>query len=149
MQWYTDNTFYDTLLIVGFLYALLIFVSNLFGTAAYGGRFGGGSRAKGIKLHSKTGWILMELPGLIVFPVVFFMGANSGETVPLFFLAIWMIHYSNRAPHHASPHASSARGKLYLLVQCGGSGLGYPAFTWILQRRVHCQYWHSIHKRLV
>jgi len=97
MQWYTGNTLYDTLLIIGFLYALLIFVSSLFGTAAYGGRFGGGSRAKGIKLHSKTGWILMELPGLIVFPVVFFMGANSGETVPLFFLAIWMIHYSNRA----------------------------------------------------
>ena len=25
------------------------------------------------------------------------MGSNSDQTVPLFFLAIWMIHYSNRA----------------------------------------------------
>ena len=97
MQWYTGNTLYDTLLIIGFAYALLVMVSSYFGTAAYGGRFGGGKRAKGIKLGSKSGWILMELPGLIVFPIVFFMGSNSDQTVPLFFLAIWMIHYSNRA----------------------------------------------------
>jgi 3-oxo-5-alpha-steroid 4-dehydrogenase 1 len=98
MQWYTGNTFYDTLLIVGFLYALMIFVSSLYGTAAYGGRFGGGgAKSKGIKLGSKPGWILMELPGLIVFPIVFFMGENSDQIVPLFFLAIWMFHYTNRA----------------------------------------------------
>ena len=42
MQWYTGNTLYDTLLIIGFVYAALIFGSSLFGTAAYGGRFGGG-----------------------------------------------------------------------------------------------------------
>lgn len=97
MQWYTGNTFYDTLLIVGFVYAALVFVSSLFGTAQYGGRFGGGKRSKGVKLHAKTGWVLMELPGLIIFPIVFFMGENSDQLVPLIFLAIWMIHYSNRA----------------------------------------------------
>jgi len=97
MQWYTGNTLYDTLLIIGFVYALLIFVSSLFGTAAYGGRFGGGKRAKGIKLGSKFGWVLMELPGLIVFPIVFFMGSNADQLVPLLFLGIWMFHYTNRA----------------------------------------------------
>ena len=97
MQWYTGYTFYDTLLIVGFLYALMIFVSSLYGTAAYGGRFGGSGKSKGIKLGSKQGWILMELPGLIVFPIVFFMGQNSDQIVPLFFLAVWMFHYTNRA----------------------------------------------------
>ena len=39
----------------------------------------------------------MELPGLLVFPIVFFMGPNSDQTVPLFFLAVWMFHYTNRA----------------------------------------------------
>src|SRR6056300_701856 len=97
MQWYTGNTFYDTLLIVGFLYALMIFLSSFYGTAAYGGRFGGSGKSKGIKLGSKQGWILMELPGLIVFPIVFFMGPNKNQTVPLFFLAVWMFHYTNRA----------------------------------------------------
>ena len=97
MQWYTGNTLYDTLLLVGFAYAALVMVSSFFGTAAYGGRFGGGKRAKGIKLGSKSGWILMELPGLLVFPVIFFMGPNADQAVPLFFLAIWLFHYTNRA----------------------------------------------------
>ena len=56
MQWYTGNTFYDTLLIVGFLYALMIFVSSLYGTAAYGGRFGGSGKSKGIKLGEQPSY---------------------------------------------------------------------------------------------
>jgi 3-oxo-5-alpha-steroid 4-dehydrogenase 1 len=97
MQWYTGNIFYDTLLIIGFVYAILVFVSSFFGTAQYGGRFGGGKRSKGVKLNAKTGWILMELPGLLVFPVVFFLGSKSDQLVPMIFLVIWMVHYSNRA----------------------------------------------------
>ena len=91
------DTLYDTLLLIGFAYALLVLVGSFFGTAAYGGRFSGSKKKKGLKLGAKFGWVLMELPGLIVFPVVFFMGPNSGQAVPLFFLAIWMMHYSNRA----------------------------------------------------
>ena len=97
MTWYTGDPLYDTLLIIGFAYAALVLVGSFFGTAAYGGRFGGGKRAKGLKLGAKQGWVLMELPGLIVFPVVFFMGSNADQAVPLFFLAIWMMHYTNRA----------------------------------------------------
>ena len=97
MTWYTGDPLYDTLLIIGFAYAALVLVGSFFGTAAYGGRFGGGKRAKGLKLGAKQGWVLMELPGLIVFPVVFFMGSNADQPVPLFFLAIWMMHYTNRA----------------------------------------------------
>ena len=97
MTWYTGDTLYDTLLLIGFAYALLVLVGSFFGTAAYGGRFSGSKKKKGLKLGAKFGWVLMELPGLIVFPVVFFMGPNSGQAVPLFFLAIWMMHYSNRA----------------------------------------------------
>lgn len=96
MSWYSGNATYDTLLLIGFVFALLIFLSSRYGTAKYGGRFGGGEKG-GLKLGSKPGWILMELPGLLVFPIVFFMGSNAMETVPLFFLAIWMMHYSNRA----------------------------------------------------
>jgi len=95
MQWYTGNAFYDTLLIAGFAYALLVLVSSYFGTAQYGGRFG--ARGKGLKLGSKFGWLLMEFPGLLVFPIVYFMGRNAFEPVPLFFLCIWMVHYANRA----------------------------------------------------
>ena len=95
MQWYTGNTTYDTLLAIGFAFAALILLSSFFGTAQYGGRFG--ATQKGFKLGSKVGWIVMEIPGLAVFPIVFFLGRNAFEPVPLFFLGIWMMHYTNRA----------------------------------------------------
>ena len=97
MVWYTGNALYDTLLLIGFAYALLVFAASFVGTAAYGGRFGLKGKKQGLKLGSRMGWIIMELPGLLVFPVIYFMGTNAYEAVPLFFLAIWMMHYSNRA----------------------------------------------------
>ena len=96
MTWYSGNATYDTILLISFIFALLIFLSSRYGTAQYGGRFGGGKRG-GFKLGSKPGWILMELPGLLVFPIIFFMGKNALDPVPLFFLGIWMMHYANRA----------------------------------------------------
>ena len=95
MQWYTGNTTYDTLLAIGFVFATLILLSSFKGTAKYGGRFG--VKGKGVKLGPKVGWIVMELPGLMVFPVIFFMGDNAMQPVPLFFLGVWLIHYANRA----------------------------------------------------
>ena len=68
-------------------------VSSFFGTAAIG-RFGGGKRSKGIKLGSKAGWILMN-PGATGFPHR--LHVPTRQTVPLFFLAVWMFHYTNRA----------------------------------------------------
>lgn len=95
MTWYTGNSIYDTLLIVGFVIAILIYLGNKYGTAKYGGRFGESS--KSFRLSSKTGWVLMEIPALIFFPIFYFMGSNSMETVPLFFLCLWIFHYMNRA----------------------------------------------------
>lgn len=95
MQWYTGDSTYDTLLLIGFAFALLILLTSFRGTAQYGGRFG--TSTKGIKFGSKIGWVVMELPGLLVFPIIFFMGRNALQPVPLFFLAIWIVHYSNRA----------------------------------------------------
>ena len=95
MTWYTGNAVYDTLLIIGFVIAILIYLGNKKGTAKYGGRFG--VSKSGFRLSSKMGWILMEIPALIVFPIVYFMGSNAMETVPLFFLCVWIFHYSNRA----------------------------------------------------
>ena len=70
----------------GFADALLVFAASFVGTAAYGGRFGLKGKKQGLKLGSRMGWIIMELPGLLVFPVIYFMGTNAYEAVPLFFL---------------------------------------------------------------
>jgi 3-oxo-5-alpha-steroid 4-dehydrogenase 1 len=39
MAWYTGNTLYDILLIVGFIVAILIYLGSKYGTAKYGGRW--------------------------------------------------------------------------------------------------------------
>ncbi len=95
MGWYTGNVLYDVLLAIGFVYALGIYLSARYGTAAYGGRFG--ARSKGRKFGPKAGWILMELPALLFFPLFFFLGDNWQTPGALALGAIWMVHYSNRA----------------------------------------------------
>lgn len=96
MRWYTGNAVYDTLLLVGFLIAFMILMSQKYGTAAYGGRFTGRT-SKGINFGPRTGWILMELPTLFMFPYFFLTGPNWNSPVPLFFAGLWMFHYLNRA----------------------------------------------------
>ena len=96
MSWYTGNSVYDSLLIVGLVVSVLIYLGNKYGTAKYGGRFGE-SKGDSFRLSSKAGWILMEMPALIVFPIVFFLGSNAMDSVPLFFWAVWTFHYMNRA----------------------------------------------------
>ncbi|MEM9705119.1 MAG: methyltransferase [Pseudomonadota bacterium] len=96
MGWYTGNGIYDTVLIAAFVFAGFITFNGAFGRrdAASYGRFG---RDKGVALNPKAGWILMELPALLLFPVFFFAGSRWMEPVPMFIGALWMFHYLNRA----------------------------------------------------
>ena len=55
MAWYTGDRLCDSLLILGFFIAFAIFMSQKYGTAAYGGRFTG--KTKGINLaHAQAGF---------------------------------------------------------------------------------------------
>lgn len=85
--------FYTTVLQVAFAYLALIVIGGLFMKAPYG-RFA--SDSFGFSLSPRMGWFLMELPATISFIFFYFQGENRFEAVPLFFLAIWCIHYGNR-----------------------------------------------------
>ena len=54
------------------------------------------SRKWGKMIDNRTGWIIMELPALLVFAGFFLAG--SGERPPLtwFFFGLWVVHYINR-----------------------------------------------------
>ncbi len=93
MDWYTGNNTYDTVLLAAFLYVALVIVGALFVHAPYG-RFS--SDNYGISLSPRWGWFLMELPATLSFLFFYFQGKNCWETVPLIFLAVWLIHYGNR-----------------------------------------------------
>ncbi|HEX9650916.1 MAG TPA: DUF1295 domain-containing protein [Cyclobacteriaceae bacterium] len=48
-------------------------------------------------IDNKIGWILMELPALIVAPALYIIG-NGEKNLPMdFFMFLWVFHYVNRA----------------------------------------------------
>jgi len=51
---------------------------------------------KGILINNKLGWILMEIPTLILMPYFIFSSNNNPNMVIWCFFGLYMIHYTNR-----------------------------------------------------
>jgi len=74
--------------------AAVTFLALLFITAPYGRHM---RKGWGPTLHRTAGWVLMEIPAVIV-PVVFFLLSDrTGDIAALAFLGIWLLHYVNRS----------------------------------------------------
>jgi len=93
MNFFTGDPTYDLVLKIAYIWVALVTIGGMFGTASYG-RFP--AEKLGIQLSPRFGWMLMELPASVTFIFFYFQGENRFETVPLFFLGIWILHYSNR-----------------------------------------------------
>ncbi len=93
MTFYTGDPTYDTVLGIALGAVVLVAIAACFLPSTYG-RFG--SKKFGLALDPRIGWFLMELPATLSFLYFFFKGPRRGELVPLIFLGIWLIHYSNR-----------------------------------------------------
>ena len=48
-------------------------------------------------VDNKIGWIVMELPALIVCPLLVLSSGNPLSDVTKFFIILWVIHYLNRS----------------------------------------------------
>ena len=93
MIWYTGNETFDTVLALGFGFAIFTVIGSLFVASPYG-RFA--SNKMGINLNPKLGWWLMEIPATVVFVWFYVHGPRARELTPLILGTIWMIHYGNR-----------------------------------------------------
>lgn len=51
----------------------------------------------GITVPNHLGWLIMELPALVVFVYFFLVGTVSQTAATWFFFALWVLHYSNRS----------------------------------------------------
>ena len=91
--WYTGDPTYDSVLTLSYGLCVLVFIGAAFAKSPYG-RFA--SDSWGLSLNPRLGWFLMELPATLSFVFFYFQGRNRFEIVPLFFLAVWLIHYGNR-----------------------------------------------------
>ncbi len=89
-----ENNIFNLLLIIVFSLSFFIFAGLFFISAPYGKFF---RKGWGMSLKSKTGWVLMELPSLIIMIFLFFTGNKKTSAVSLIFLFIWSIHYFHRS----------------------------------------------------
>jgi 3-oxo-5-alpha-steroid 4-dehydrogenase 1 len=75
-------------------FAILLFPLLLRITAPYGRH---SSRNWGPMISNRLGWIIMELPSLIVFVGFFILGPNSMNLPMLIFFLLYTAHYTNRS----------------------------------------------------
>jgi len=89
-----NDTVLNYVLVAWIIVAVAVFISLFFITAPYGRHF---KRNSGPVIDGKLGWILMEMPAPLIFAVLFFSGIRVVSIVPVIFLAMWEIHYVDRA----------------------------------------------------
>jgi len=50
----------------------------------------------GYSIDNKLAWIVMELPPLLVCPLIFYLSTNEKSILTSFFIFLWLVHYFNR-----------------------------------------------------
>ena len=74
--------------------SVVTFVALLVITAPYGRHTRAGW---GPTISSTSGWVLMEAPASLGFLAFYLLGEHRAEAAPLALLALWQLHYANRA----------------------------------------------------
>ncbi len=90
----TEARLFEILLQSWFALSAVVFLSLLFIAAPYGrhGRAGWGPKVPG-----RLGWILMEVPAVLVIASCYLLAARSPGPVEWIFLGMWQVHYLYRA----------------------------------------------------
>ena len=83
------------------------FIALFFIIAPYGRHTRGGW---GPEINQRLAWVLMELPSVVLWLTLFFMGANRFHLAPLALMALWQLHYVNRT--FIFPLRIKAQGKV-------------------------------------
>ncbi len=104
--------------------ALISFIALQFIDAPYGRHV---SNKWGMLIPNKLGWIIMELPALLLCPIIYMLGGNINASAS-FFVLLWLIHYVHRTL--IFPVKTKTRNKqmplaiaLMAIVFNGGNGL--------------------------
>lgn len=88
-----EHSFFNSLIVAGFIAAAVVFIILFFITAPYGRHL---RQGWGPSIPSHLGWFLMEAPAAILFAVYFIFGSSPKNLPSLIFLCIWEAHYIHR-----------------------------------------------------
>lgn len=89
----TERELFDALLYGWFGLSLATFVSLQFITAPYGRHW---RRGWGPELGATTGWMVMELPAVVVFPACLWLSDRQTSFAAIVFACMWELHYLHR-----------------------------------------------------
>ncbi len=70
-----------------------VFVLLFFVSAPYGQHI---RKGWGPNINNKLGWFIMEIPTVIIYLVLYFLGERKTNIMSTIFLFIWMLHYGQR-----------------------------------------------------
>ena len=73
--------------------AVVVFFTMFFVTAPFGRHT---TEKWGPTIGNKTGWVIMELPSLLIMTWFLITGTNSLTTLAWILFALWILHYFNR-----------------------------------------------------
>ncbi len=83
----------NTLTLIWIIIGILLFPVLIKNKVPYG-RYT--SQKWGITISNKIGWILMELPALLVCPIYYIFYNSNLYTINTIFILLWILHYFNR-----------------------------------------------------
>ena len=89
-----SETLFSNLVYIWILIAVLVFILLLFIKAPYGRHT---NKKWGLLMNNKLGWMIMELPALLVFTLCFLIGDSEQSIVVWIFFGFWLFHYTNRS----------------------------------------------------
>ncbi len=88
-----DSIFFNWFMIVMIIIAVLVFISLLKITAGYGQHI---SKKWGPSINDKLGWLIMEIPTLILYTIFYIIGDYHIKFMTLLFSGLWVMHYGYR-----------------------------------------------------
>ncbi|MFK7827296.1 MAG: hypothetical protein AB8G05_24340 [Oligoflexales bacterium] len=112
-----------------FLAGIATFISLMNIKAPYGRHI---KEGWGPTIPSKWGWILMEIPSVLVFAGTYALGKNSFEAAPLLLAGTWLSHYCYRT--FVYPNLIRSQGKK-MPLSIAMSGFSFNAFNSYLNAR--------------
>lgn len=85
---------YHLIVYIWIAFAVIMFPLLLKVTAPYGRH---SRKDWGPTIPNRLGWVMMELPSLILFTLFFWYGPNSQNFVTMIFFLLYALHYTNRS----------------------------------------------------